>query len=70
MKNLNQLLIEISARAKMTEPMEANIDGIDVHVFRFDLVAICGDFETVNVPMAFSSEQSARAALYQKLAAR
>lgn len=70
MKTLNHLLIEIAARAQCESPFEANVDGIDVHVYRFDLLAVYGDFEQVNVPMGLSNESVARFALYQKLAAK
>ena len=68
--NLNHLLIEIANRAKCEEMFEARVDGIDVIAYRFDLMAVYGDFEQVNVPMAMANESVARFALYQMLSAR
>ncbi len=65
----NTLYIEISARAKFSGPAESFCQkkNIDIHVYDFDLTHVVGDTVRIEVPMAFSAEASARAALFQEL---
>lgn len=60
---------EIAARISFegVEQYEANVDGIDVIQYRFNLINIIGDFVLINVPMAFATKDAARLKLYEYL---
>ena len=68
-KKPTQLLVEIAARAEIESPIESGLNGVDFHKYRFDLRHVTGDYLVVSVPMAFSTEASARATLLTELVA-